>query len=214
MKNITLFTACLLVICTNAYAQVGIGTSSPNATLDINGTVRINQLDLETTENISLTGLTGGNYLNRTKIGANVVVLNNELTTAPVSRDIGDLNLGVEPIDSYVSGIPKINSLDLKITAGADNETATFINVHSYNLKYLLAGIDNGTEGRRVTLFFTNDGKNIKMLDDDSAAPAQDRILVLASSISTSGQGFIELVYDADAGSDSLGRWLVIKFRS
>jgi hypothetical protein len=34
------------------------------------------------------------------------------------------------------------------------------------------------------------------------------------AGISSSGEGFLELVYDADAGSDGLGRWLVIKFRS
>ena len=213
MKKYILTTALFIMFISTGIAQVGLGTSNPATTLDINGTVRINDLPVETVEEISLTGLTTGNVLNRTARGGNVIVINNEITTAPVSRDIGYLNLGLEPIDIYVAGIPQIYNLDLKITPGADNEKSTFIYVHSYTVNYWFAGIANGTEGRRVTLFFTD--KNTKILENDSNALARNRILTLAnSSISTSGEGFVELVYDADAGPDGLGRWLVIKLRS
>ena len=161
-----------------------------------------------------MTGLTSGNVLNRTENGNNIVVVNNEITTAPVSRDMGDLDLGAEPIDLYIAGNPQINALDMKIAPGDENEIATFIRVHSYNSKYLISGIANGTEGRRMTISFTLTD-NIKFLEDDLTALPKNRISTLAnSSISISGEGFIEVVYDADAGSDGLGRWLVIKFRS
>ena len=196
-------------------AQVGINTDSPQETLDVNGTVRISEIrNIESTENITLTGITGANTLSRSGNGGNIVILNNELNTAPVTRELGYLDLGLEPIDTYVNGIPQINKLQLKIGQTEENVDATFITVFGYSTKYLLSGIDNGTEGRRVTLFFENDSNNIKMLENDSSAIPKDRILTLAnSSISTSGEGFIELVYDDDAGNDGLGRWLVIKFR-
>ena len=55
---------------------------------------------------------------------------------------------------------------------------------------------------------------NINILEDDSNALPQNRILTAATSqLSVNGLGFVDLVYDADAGSDSLGRWIVIKFR-
>lgn len=214
MKKFILTICVFLFLMATSYSQVGIGTETPTTALDVNGTVRIEQLDVETVDEISLTGLTNGNVLNRTDMGNNVLVENNELTTAPVSREFGDLNLGAEPIDLYVAGNPQINALDMKIAPGDENEIATFLRVHSYNSKYLISGIADGTEGRRMTIYFTLT-ENIKFLEDDPTALPKNRIWTLAnSSISTSGEGFIEVVYDADAGSDGLGRWLVIKFRS
>lgn len=212
MKKFILTIFLFLFIMATSYSQVGIGTDTPTTTLDVNGTVRIEQLDIETVDEISLTGLTNGNVLNRTDMGNNVLVENNELTTAPVSREIGDLNLGAEPID-IDGGNPQIFALDLKIAPGDENEIVTFLRVFNYNKKYLISGIANGTEGRRVSIHFTLTN-NITFLEDDTTALPKNRILTSASSsISTSGEGFIELVYDADAGTDGLGRWLVIKFR-
>ena len=170
-------------------------------------------MPVEIVEDISLTGLTAGNILNRTDNGGNILTVNNEITTAPVTRGIGYLNLGLEPLDGSGGGVNHIYNLDLKIRTEEANDNTTFINVHSYTSKYVIAGIANGTEGRRVTLHF-KESNNVKLSEDDSNALAQNRFLALAvAGVSTSGQGFIELVYDADAGSDGLGRWLVIKFR-
>ena len=216
MKNTLLFSTLLFVIFYQSVtAQVGIGTTDPITALDVSGTVRVIDLPVETVDDISLSGLTGSNTLNRTNTGGNVVIVNNELSTAPVSRDMGDLNLSLEPIDRYVAGLPQIDNLDIKINIGGDNATSTFISVHTFSAKYIIAGIKDGTEGRRVTLFMANPDRGIKYLSDNSYALPKNRILTLAtSSISTSGQGLVELVYDEDAGSDGLGRWLVIKFRS
>ena len=214
MKKYILNTALFTMLVSTSIAQVGIGTNNPTTTLDIDGTLRIRELPVEIVEDISLTGLTSGNILNRTDNGGNVLTVNNQITTAPVTRGIGYLNLGLEPTDGSSGGVRQIYNLDLNIVAEAANDNSTFINVHSYTSKYDIAGIANGTEGRHVTLFFT-ETNNIKLKQDDSNALAQNRIITLAvAGISTSGQGFMELVYDADAGSDGLGRWLVIKFRS
>jgi hypothetical protein len=174
MKHKLLFTSLLLLSITQVLeAQIGIKTSNPQAALDIGGTVRVTELPLEQVETISLTGLTSGNVLNRTEVGANIVVVdNNEITTAPVSREMGNFNLGLEPIDRYVAGLPQIDNLDLKINPGGDNETATYITVQNYPGKYIIAGIANGTEGRKVTLFLS-ETKNIKFLEDDSFALAK-----------------------------------------
>ena len=156
MKNSIFISTLLLIFITESLvAQIGIKTNNPGATLDIIGTVRITELPVEPIETISLTGVTSGNVLNRTEVGDNVIIINNEITTAPVTRDMGDLNLGLEPIDRYVVGLPQIDNLDLKINAGADNETVTYITVYNYGIKYIFAGIANGTEGRRVTLFLS-----------------------------------------------------------
>jgi hypothetical protein len=189
-------------------AQVGIGNTNPSASLDVNGTVRVTSLPVGTSDLITLTGHTSSRLFNRTNIGANLIIINNSLDTAPVSGSIGDLNLGVHPIQAGT-----IVDLNLEISSGKSNSNATFIRLHSYNSNINIAGITNGVHGRHFTLFFSETA-NISLLEDDLAALPQNRILTAATSqLSISGMGFIDLVYDATGGSDSLGRWIIIKFR-
>ena len=66
--------------------------------------------------------------------------------------------------------------------------------------------------GERALYFSETSG--ISILEDSLLAQPKNRIKTAATSqLSISGEGFIDLVYDADAGSDGLGRWIVIKFR-
>ena len=93
------------------------------------------------------------------------------------------------------------------------NSNATFIRLHTYSTSVNIAGITDGINGRHFTLFFSETA-GISILEDDSLALPQNRILTAATSqLSISGMGFLDLVYDDDAGADGLGRWLVIKFR-
>lgn len=195
-------------------AQVGINTNNPAVSLDVNGTVRVSDIPVEIVEDVSLSGLTGSNTLNRTSPGTNVIIQNNEIITAPVARDIGGFNLGAVPVDRWVGPNAAVDNLYLDIGTGDANEYSTFLRVYGYTQKILISGFSNGTEGRRITLFLSG-SKNIDLQEEDPFSLPQNRIRTLANSgISTSGIGFIEIVYDADAGADGLGRWLVVKFRS
>tara|TARA_R110000787_G_scaffold43372_1_gene106422 strand:+ start:28552 stop:29181 length:630 start_codon:yes stop_codon:yes gene_type:complete len=208
MKKLILTATIIFGFIFGIQAQVGIGNTNPSASLDVNGTVRVTSLPVGTTDLITLAGHTSSRAFNRTNIGANLIIINNSLDTAPVSGSIGDLNLGVHPIEAGT-----IVDLNLEISSGNSNSNATFIRLHSYNSNINIAGITNGVHGRHFTLFFSETA-NISLLEDDLAALPQNRILTAATSqLSISGMGFIDLVYDATGGSDSLGRWVIIKFR-
>ena len=208
MKNLVLRVVFIFGIVSGIHAQIGIGNASPTATIDIGGTVRVTNLPAGTTDEIVLTGSTSTKFLNRTNLGANLLIINNTLETAPVSGVIGDFNLGDIPT---VSGT--IENLDLEIGAGESNSNATFIKVHSYGSNVKIAGITDGVNGRHFTLFFT-ETLNLSVLEDDPSAQPQNRIKTASTSqLTFSGLGFVDFVYDADAGADGLGRWLVIKFR-
>ena len=208
MKKIIFTSAIILGMTFGVHAQVGIGTTAPTSGIDVNGTVRVTSLPVGTTAEISPTGSTSNKTLNRTDLGANLIVMDNSLETAPVSGTIGNFNLG----DAPVSG-GTIGNLDLEIGSGGSNSGATFIKLHTYFTNVDIAGIQDGVDGRHLTLFFS-ETTNVNILEDDSDALAQNRILTAANSqLSIGGLGFMDLVYDADAGSDGLGRWLVIKFR-
>jgi hypothetical protein len=187
-------------------AQVGVGTTTPIATIDIGGTVRITDLPVGTTDEISATGSTSAKMLNKTGLGANLIITDNSLDTAPISGTVGDFDLG-----PLAGG--NIQNLDLLLAPGAYNSRATFIRVHGYTLGTNIAGITDGIDGRHVSLYFS-ETSGISILEDSSLAQPQNRIKTAASSqLSISGEGFIDVVYDADAGADGLGRWIVIKFR-
>ena len=208
MKKLIFTSAIILGMTFGVHAQVGIGTTAPTSGIHVNGTVRVTNLPVGTTTEISPTGSTSSKTLNRTDLGANLLVIDNSLETAPVSGTIGNLNLGDAPVI-----IGCVGNLDLEIGSGDSNSGATFIKLHTYFTNLNIAGIQDGVDGRHLTLFFSETA-NVNILEDDSAAFPQNRILTAAvSQLSISGLGFMDLVYDADAGSDSLGRWLVIKFR-
>ncbi|KQC33040.1 hypothetical protein AAU57_06685 [Nonlabens sp. YIK11] len=191
-----------------SFSQVGIGTDNPKATLDVNGTVRVTQLPVSTSNQISLTGSSSNKSLNRTNMGAGLVVYDNTLETATVSRTIGNLDLGSQPLTAG-----NVTALDLQINPGSVNSNATFIRLHTYSTNVNIAGIADGVDGRHITLFFS-ESVNASILENDPSALPQNRILTAATSqLSIGGLGFVDLVYDVTGGDDNLGRWVVIKFR-
>lgn len=208
MKKIRFTSVLILGALFGAQAQVGIGTNSPTATLDVNGTVRITNLPITKTDAIILTGHNSSSgVLNRTKLGANLIIKDNSIETAPVSGTIGSLNLGAHPNSAGL-----ILDLNLEIDPGSSNSLATFIRLHTYTAR-TIAGIKNGVHGRHITLF-CSETANISFSENDLSAQPQNRVLTAATSgIATSSVGFFQLVYDANGGSDNLGRWVIIKFR-
>lgn len=207
MRKIYLLSALLIGITYSATSQVGVATNNPKATIDISGTVRITDLPAGTTNQISPAGSTTTKTLNKTGLGANLVVTDNSLNTAPVSGTVGDFDLG--PF-----GGGTIANLDLGLGTGGYNSRSTFIRVHSYLASANIAGITDGVDGRHVALYFSETA-GVSILEDSLLAQPQNRIKTAATSqLSISGEGFIDLVYDEDAGADGLGRWIVIKFRS
>lgn len=208
MKKLLSIISLIVVMSQSVNAQIGIGTSNPQASIDTNGTVRVTDLSSIAAESLDLTGVTASNILKRTDVGANLLMVNDSLVTAPVSRSIGANNLGAAPVD----GSGDVMNWDLDIGVTGENELSTFINVHSYAVNKKISGIKGGTEGRHITLFFTQ-SNTITILENDTGSIAKNRFTTLETSgIIVAGQGFVDLVYDADAGPDGLGRWLVIKF--
>lgn len=190
-------------------AQVGIGVNNPEVALEVNGTVRVENLPLDLREEVTISGISSGNNLSRTRLGAGIIVNYNTLETSTVTRTIGSFDLGV-PIAANGT---TIHNLNLNFAIGEANANATFITIYNYATTIDITGISGGVHGRRITLSFSQNS-NVRFKENDTGSLAQNRFLTLATSqITVSGVGFVELVYDETAGSDRLGRWLVIKFR-
>tara|TARA_R110002012_G_scaffold193144_3_gene360751 strand:+ start:1306 stop:1944 length:639 start_codon:yes stop_codon:yes gene_type:complete len=210
MKQLTylLFILCTCII-THAQGRVGINTATPQATLDVNGGLRVTVTPIASEEEkASIIGTTTNNKINKVNIGSNLTVdSSGELISSPVVRSLGSFDLGNAPQDSPQT----YNNLKLNINLTEENEFVNYINIYNYINNVTINGIADGTEGRRLTLY-ANSSFNMRIENESTLANPAHRIETLSGSLTISGQGFIEIIYDADAGLDGLGRWLVIKF--
>lgn len=205
-----LLTSIIMYYAYAGFCQVGVNTSTPTSALDVNGTVRVENL-IDTAGEVSLTGVAASTttQLSRTSTGAGLIVRNNTLELAPVTRNIGALDLS--PLIAAL-GVT-LTDISALLGLGEDNEASTFIRVYGYNTTINLTGISGGVHGRRITLYFSEES-NVRLKEESILALPQNRFNTLATSqITVSGTGFVELVYDATAGGVIKGRWLVLKFR-
>ena len=204
-------------------AQVGINTNNPQATLDVNGTVRVTDLPKENTADISITGITSGERLNLSELGENLVFVDEEVIISPITRIMGEIDLSLQNVnvstpDFISTGFTTRSIYTLKpdIDLDGENDLATFITFTNYNnFDYTIHGIEGGTEGRKVTFYFSDAGRVGRFYIESSNSDPQNRIITPNASpfFGVNGTGFIELVYDADAGVDKKGRWLLLKFQ-
>ncbi len=208
-----LYILTFILINSSIWAQVGIGTNSPEAILDVNGTVRITSIPTITIAEPSqvLGGISTAEKLNKTELGLNIFVSYEDgLITAPVARSTGTRVIVSE---DYNSGI-RIDDFDIYLGTDEINERSTFIFISGYNSTTKLSGISGGFQGRRISLYFS-ESSTINLLDENSNSLPQNRFFTLTGAqLGVNGNGLIELVYDENSGDDELGRWIVIKFRN
>lgn len=194
------------------WAQVGIGTDLPDATLDVNGTVRVTSIRSTTTNDITetLIGISSAQKLNRTERGSNISFVDGEgLIFSPVMRTMGDR---VIVSADYNSGV-RIDNLNLYLSSGEIHEITSFLHISGYNSTTRITGITGGIHGRKVTLYFS-ESSTVNILNRDSNSLPKNRIVTLTNTqLNVNGIGLIELVYDENYGTDGLGRWIVVKFK-
>lgn len=191
----------ILLITQFNYAQVGIGTTNPQATLHVNGNIRVSNTDNTTTANQLLGNCALGDVTS-IKVGEGLVLKDNELSTASVSSPT---KYKIAPI-SIVTTAPNQNfdnvNLDL---SGANLDIVIFRMGPAHN--YTISGISGGTDGRHL-IIYNSSAVNLTINNMSSSIPANS-IDTLGSSTSTSGVGTIEFVYDG-----TLSKWIVINIRN
>lgn len=93
MKNIIL-TICTMLICSIGIAQVGVGTTDPKSTLDINGNLSLKVVALNGGPSASATPIDDGVYINLSPTAFNVEFILPDATTVPgriyILRNISD----------------------------------------------------------------------------------------------------------------------------
>lgn len=182
------------------YAQVGIGTTSPQETLDINGSIRVSN----TTKSLAtkIMGADTGGTLNEVVVGDNL-----ELNSGTLHA-VGSTKYFVQSIAFPTTTTGHLfHDVDLDLLGANKDKTVFRITSSSHN--YVFTGIANGTDGKHIVLVNVS-ANNFKLPDNDIGSIAANRIITMAGGFEqTSGQGVAELVYDG-----AINRWIIFNFRN
>jgi hypothetical protein len=191
----------LLLIVQFNYAQVGIGTTNPQATLHVEGNLRVTNTN-NTTTSIDLLGNGAQGNVTSIKVGEGLSLKDNELTASetgtPTKYKIANIPITTTAPNQDFDNM----NYDL---SGANVDIVIFRLGAAHN--YTISGISGGTDGRHIIIYNSN-GVNLTIDSMSSSIPANN-IDTLGSSTSTSGTGTIELVYDG-----TLAKWIVINIRN
>jgi hypothetical protein len=199
--NLTAPCIILLLFTQFNFAQVGIGTTNPQATLHIEGNLRVSNTNNTTTADHILGNCAQGDVTS-IKVGEGLLLKDNELTASgtgtPTKYKIANI-----PITTIAPNQDFDNmNYDL---SGANVDVVIFRLAAAHN--YTISGISGGTDGRHIIIYNSN-GVNLTIDNMSSSIPA-NHIDTLGSATATSGVGTIELVYDG-----ALSKWIVINIRN
>ena len=196
--NIILFS----FIYASTIAQIGIGTTQPQETLHIEGTLIVEGSD-NTNSTTALIGADENGTLTSLNIDSSLTINNNTLViTGSYLYEIGYFDMSTVPI---VSG--EIADLDLNLAVGEENEGKTIIYLNNLMANVKLTGIQDGVDGLHLFLYNTS-VRNIQFLDEatfGNNSSSQNRVKVLMNNETISGLGCVELLYDGDSQ-----RWLFL----
>ena len=188
------------------FAQVGIGTVTPEETLHIEGTLRVT--NTKSTTPTKITGFDANGTMSEITVGDNLELNGNTLNVVlPSTANTNTTNYGIATIN-VADGTPnqKFNNLNIDLN-GANANTVLF-KLEGRTKNYTITGIEGGTHGKHIILFNVSTS-NLTFNNEDNNSDAQNRIITLDNNINTSGQGTAEFVYDG-----GLQRWILINFRN
>ncbi|MBU2940950.1 hypothetical protein KO494_15475 [Lacinutrix sp. C3R15] len=185
----------MLLVCAKTIGQVGIGTTNPQETLDVNGTTQFRVTNQSGVATIKLGGLDENGVFREIYIGTNLMLNNNTLSASSNPKfSFGAIDLG--------RGDDEFDDVDLRIGAGEENEDKTIIRIYAGNDDVKFTGIKAGEDGQHIWLY-PQDGKlELKDDDDDSAESNQ---IESNSSLKPEKYEMIHLVYDGERS-----KWIVM----
>ncbi|PKA83665.1 hypothetical protein ATE92_1830 [Ulvibacter sp. MAR_2010_11] len=143
------------------FGQVGIGTTNPQETLHINGTLRVTNTSAPTVTSTKISGFDSNGTLREVSLGSRLVLTNNVLETKS----------GVDYSFGAVTFSVKTNhNTDLLIGEGEANEGKSIIRIFNTSGETVLTGIKAGYDGQSIWLYPQDDKIDLKTNDSGSLA--------------------------------------------
>ncbi len=194
MKNVAplLF---FLFIGTSCFSQVGINTTDPQSTLDVNGTIRVTGIKsaYQDVEAVRILGVDeDGNFV-EVEIDENLILEDNRIrANSRISRlgTIPTLNIGIA------------HNLNLIILPGEPNDDKKVIRLFNLAGNFDITGIAAGVDGQQIWLY-PQSGR-IRLLRGNAGSLPANRIQ--GTGMWTIFQyEMIQLMYDAN-----IAKWIIM----
>jgi len=180
-----------------AFSQVGIGTTDPQSTLDVNGTLRVSGIksSFQDVEAVRIVGLDeDGNFV-EVEVDENLILENNQLRALNNRFKFGT----VPTLNTTI-----VNNINLIIWPGEPNDDKTVIKIYNLLGDFDLHGIFPGQDGQRIYLY-PQDGRIRIIKNSLLALPGHE---IDGSGMAMVLQyGLIELMYDA-----TRGKWVIMEY--
>lgn len=143
MKKLAPFLV-FLFIGISATSQVGVNTTEPTSTLDVNGTIRVRGVKNSNSIAQRIVGIDDqGNFV-EVEVEDNLILENNTIRAVDRTSKIGDV---------FTLGLPIIDNLDLVILPGEPNRDKPVLRLFSPLGDMILTGLRPGTDGQMVYLY-------------------------------------------------------------
>lgn len=191
MKSLLVNTLVLL-LCAQVFGQIGINTTEPSATLDVNGTFRVrNFMPNQEVEAEKILGVDHeGNFV-EVIVGENIILENNELRVVENRYHSAETT-------TITDGT--VNNFDLLILPGEPNDDKKIMKINTSLSSVYITGIKAGEDGQMIWLMALND--RVKLLPLNSGSDPENQFLI--NNVITFFQyEMVQLVYDG-----SLQKWL------
>ena len=185
-----------LLCATPSFSQVGIGTTEPTATLDIDGNIRVRKMNSSFTnsEAVKIVGLDhDGNFV-EVEVDENIILENNMLRVVENRYRFANTTL--------ISG-NIIHNLNLIILPGEPNDDKKVMRIISTG-DISLTGIEAGEDGQTIWLLPYN-GK-LRLLGMNAGSDPENQFMFTGLR-QVLQYGMIQLLYDA-----TLQKWLVMEY--
>jgi hypothetical protein len=198
MKNLApLFIALLIAV--QAFSQVGINTTEPTATLDVDGNIRIRQMNSTLTSSVAekVVGMDeDGNFV-LIEVDENVILQENKLRVVENRYRFSSVTvIGAE-----------LNNMDLLILPGEPNDDKKVIRIHTpaaLRTPIEITGILAGDDGQTVWLYPQTG--SIKLMGLDNASDPENQFMI-PGQLTLQQYDMIQLMYDAN-----LQKWVVMDY--
>jgi hypothetical protein len=138
----------ILLMAFSGYAQVGINTTEPTSTLDVNGTIRVRGAKFSSYDNDIIAkhiiGIDDDGNMVEVEVDENLILENNKIRAVNQILKIGDVP-GLN--------VPIINDLNLVIWPGEPNDDKSVIKLNSILGDMIITGLVAGQDGQQIWLY-------------------------------------------------------------